>query len=240
VAESISDRKRSHLDVCEQAPVEYAGKTTLLEQVDLVHDALPELAVDEVDVSVEFLGKRHCHGDRSRWQTVRRTGWPVMLRDRVCHWFRLAIMECVIPPHNALKLRKLSYHFGRQVSFAQKRRTLCQFHIGADNARNTACQSDDAADPIELGSELRVKHHVLECGYAGFECSLAILFPEELRVRQSWAQHALISSDDFPSRVFGHHICYQSKPISEFAGRSISQRQILLMRPHRELQDFFR
>jgi isopentenyl-diphosphate delta-isomerase len=58
VAESISDRKRSHLDVCEQGAVEYAGKTTLLEEVDLVHDALPELAVDEVDVGVELLGKR--------------------------------------------------------------------------------------------------------------------------------------------------------------------------------------
>jgi isopentenyl-diphosphate delta-isomerase len=58
VAESISDRKRSHLDICEQGAVEYAGKTTLLEEVDLVHDALPELAVDEVDVGVEFLGKR--------------------------------------------------------------------------------------------------------------------------------------------------------------------------------------
>jgi isopentenyl-diphosphate delta-isomerase len=58
VAETISDRKRSHLDVCEQAPVEYAGKTTLLEEVDLVHDALPELAVDEVEVGVELLGKR--------------------------------------------------------------------------------------------------------------------------------------------------------------------------------------
>jgi isopentenyl-diphosphate delta-isomerase len=58
VADTISDRKRSHLDVCEQGAVEYAGKTTLLEEVDLVHDALPELAVDEVDVGVEFLGKR--------------------------------------------------------------------------------------------------------------------------------------------------------------------------------------
>jgi len=58
VAESISDRKRSHLDLCEQAPVEYAGKTTLLEDVDLVHDSLPELAVDEVDVGVDLLGKR--------------------------------------------------------------------------------------------------------------------------------------------------------------------------------------
>ncbi len=56
--ESISDRKRSHLELCAGAAVEYAGKTTLLDEVDLVHDALPELAVDEVQVGTEFLGKR--------------------------------------------------------------------------------------------------------------------------------------------------------------------------------------
>jgi isopentenyl-diphosphate delta-isomerase len=55
--ERISDRKRSHLDLCETGAVEYAGKTTLLEDVDLVHDALPELAVDEVDVATTFLAK---------------------------------------------------------------------------------------------------------------------------------------------------------------------------------------
>ena len=58
MADTIGDRKRSHLDVCEQGAVEYAGKTTLLEEVDLVHDALPELAVEDVDVAVEFLGKK--------------------------------------------------------------------------------------------------------------------------------------------------------------------------------------
>jgi len=58
VAEPISDRKRSHLELCQHAEVEYAGKTTLLEEVELVHDALPELAVDEVDVGTRFLGKR--------------------------------------------------------------------------------------------------------------------------------------------------------------------------------------
>lgn len=58
MAEPISDRKRAHLDLCEQAEVEYAGKTTLLEEVDLVHDALPELAVSEIDVSTSLLGKR--------------------------------------------------------------------------------------------------------------------------------------------------------------------------------------
>src|SRR5262249_33293372 len=33
-------------------------KSTLLEEVDLVHDALPELAVDDVDVGTTLLGKR--------------------------------------------------------------------------------------------------------------------------------------------------------------------------------------
>jgi isopentenyl-diphosphate delta-isomerase len=38
--------------------VEFAHKTTLLEEVDLVHDALPELAVDEIEVGADLLGKR--------------------------------------------------------------------------------------------------------------------------------------------------------------------------------------
>jgi isopentenyl-diphosphate Delta-isomerase len=58
MTDNIAERKRSHLDLCAQGPVEYTGKTTLLEEVDLVHDALPELAVDEIDLGVDFLGKR--------------------------------------------------------------------------------------------------------------------------------------------------------------------------------------
>jgi isopentenyl-diphosphate delta-isomerase len=58
VAESISDRKRSHLELCEGEAVEFKGKTTLLEEVDLLHDALPELAVDEVAIDTTLLGKR--------------------------------------------------------------------------------------------------------------------------------------------------------------------------------------
>src|SRR5262249_19198837 len=56
--ESISERKRSHLELCQAGEVEYTGKTTLFEDVDLVHDALPELAVDELDVATSLLGKR--------------------------------------------------------------------------------------------------------------------------------------------------------------------------------------
>jgi isopentenyl-diphosphate delta-isomerase len=58
VADPISDRKRSHLELCQLEEVEYTGKTTLLDDVDLVHDALPELAVDEIDVAADLLGRR--------------------------------------------------------------------------------------------------------------------------------------------------------------------------------------
>jgi len=57
-AGGLSERKRAHLDLCANEAVEYAGKTTLFEDVELLHNALPELALDEVDLSVEFLGKR--------------------------------------------------------------------------------------------------------------------------------------------------------------------------------------
>ncbi len=54
----ISHRKQDHLDLCATGPVGYRDKTTLLECVQLVHDALPELSLDDIDPSVTVLGKR--------------------------------------------------------------------------------------------------------------------------------------------------------------------------------------
>jgi isopentenyl-diphosphate Delta-isomerase len=54
----LRERKRSHLDLCLSEQVEYRGKTTLFEDVDLIHNSLPELALEDLDLSVEFLGKR--------------------------------------------------------------------------------------------------------------------------------------------------------------------------------------
>jgi isopentenyl-diphosphate delta-isomerase len=56
--DTLRQRKRAHLDLCANAAVEYRGKTTLFEEVELMHSSLPELAVDDVDLSTEFLGKR--------------------------------------------------------------------------------------------------------------------------------------------------------------------------------------
>jgi isopentenyl-diphosphate Delta-isomerase len=54
----ISDRKAEHLDLCATDAVAFRERTTLLEEVGLVHDALPELALDEVDLSTDLCGKR--------------------------------------------------------------------------------------------------------------------------------------------------------------------------------------
>jgi isopentenyl-diphosphate Delta-isomerase len=54
----IERRKRSHLDLCASGDVEHLDKTTLFEEVDFVHDSLSEIDLADVDLSVEFLGRR--------------------------------------------------------------------------------------------------------------------------------------------------------------------------------------
>lgn len=56
--DTVLARKRDHLELCLRADVEAAEKTTLLEEVELVHDAVPDLALEQVDVSTRWLGKR--------------------------------------------------------------------------------------------------------------------------------------------------------------------------------------
>ena len=52
----ISQRKVEHLDLCATDDVAFRGKTTLFEEVQLVHDALPEMAVADVDLSTQLVG----------------------------------------------------------------------------------------------------------------------------------------------------------------------------------------
>ena len=55
---TISDRKIDHLDLCTDGDVGFRNKTNLFDAVELVHNALPELAVSSVDTTVSFAGKR--------------------------------------------------------------------------------------------------------------------------------------------------------------------------------------
>ncbi|HTJ85507.1 MAG TPA: type 2 isopentenyl-diphosphate Delta-isomerase, partial [Polyangiaceae bacterium] len=57
-ATDISKRKADHIDLCATGDVGFRQKTTLLEEVELVHDALPEMTIDEVDTTVTLFGKK--------------------------------------------------------------------------------------------------------------------------------------------------------------------------------------
>ena len=52
----IVERKLSHLDLCVRSDVESHG-STLFDQVRLLHEALPELSCDEIDPSLEMMGR---------------------------------------------------------------------------------------------------------------------------------------------------------------------------------------
>ncbi|TNE89187.1 MAG: type 2 isopentenyl-diphosphate Delta-isomerase [Deltaproteobacteria bacterium] len=54
---SHSSRKGEHLDLCATDDVAFKGKGTLFDEVELVHDSLPEMAVSEVDLSTRLVGK---------------------------------------------------------------------------------------------------------------------------------------------------------------------------------------
>jgi isopentenyl-diphosphate delta-isomerase len=54
----IRKRKADHLALCATDEVAFRERTTLLECVELVHDSLPELSMDELDISVTMFGKR--------------------------------------------------------------------------------------------------------------------------------------------------------------------------------------
>lgn len=54
----LKQRKVDHLELCATDEVAFRERTTLLEHVQLVHQSLPELALEEIDLSVTLLGKK--------------------------------------------------------------------------------------------------------------------------------------------------------------------------------------
>ncbi|MEO6576450.1 MAG: alpha-hydroxy-acid oxidizing protein, partial [Polyangiaceae bacterium] len=58
MSSTIGDRKSDHLTLCATEDVGFRKASTLLEDVRLVHDALPDLDFAEVDTSLELFGKR--------------------------------------------------------------------------------------------------------------------------------------------------------------------------------------
>ena len=66
----ISQRKKDHIALCAGDGVNFRGKGTLLDQVELVHNAMPELHLDEIDAGIGGEG----HDERQRLLGAKRRG----------------------------------------------------------------------------------------------------------------------------------------------------------------------
>ena len=54
---SISHRKADHIQLCIDGDVGFKTKSTLFEEVDFLHNALPELQVKDIDLTTTFAGQ---------------------------------------------------------------------------------------------------------------------------------------------------------------------------------------
>ena len=54
----ISDRKLEHLLICKDYDVNYKNKTTGFEDIELIHNAVPEINKNDIDISTEVFGKK--------------------------------------------------------------------------------------------------------------------------------------------------------------------------------------
>src|SRR5262249_45119490 len=53
----IEDRKQDHLDLCSSGAASFRDRSTFLDCVRLVHQALPEARVEEVDLATQLFGE---------------------------------------------------------------------------------------------------------------------------------------------------------------------------------------
>jgi len=54
----ITERKKSHIEICLNRNVCFTNKTTGFNDIELIHNALPEINLNDISLEVEFLGHK--------------------------------------------------------------------------------------------------------------------------------------------------------------------------------------
>lgn len=161
-----------------------------------------------------------------------------MLRARERDFFRLAVVARVVGAHRALQLGEFADHVGEQVGLRKTRGAARERGIDADHRGDFARERFETLHAFERGAELVVIDHVCKQRHALFEALLLVLREEELRICETRTHHALVAFDNLGGRLridIGH----DQETRAQLAVL-VREREILLVRLHREDQTFLR
>src|SRR5712691_11774814 len=113
---------------------------------------------------VEAVGEREDFPGKARWDGILGKARPVMLCDRVGYRLGLAVMQGVLPSHDALQRRELPDHASHEISLAELGGTLADGkdigHVKSPN--QLARQLFNSIYFLIEGPELLVEGHPLE------------------------------------------------------------------------------
>ena len=92
----ISDRKLEHLLICENYDVEFKNKTTGFEDIELIHNVLPEIDKNEIDLSTSVFGKKL---DSPLFITAITGGHPAAknINSLNIEWFKICKIQAAKP-----------------------------------------------------------------------------------------------------------------------------------------------
>ena len=142
---------------------------------------------------VEAIGNRQRRAGRCRGQFIARAARQVMLAYRNGDGRRHAVGACVVLAHHALQFRELADHRGQEVALAEPGSAGDFRWRGADHRRQCRGERSDALGLGAERTELHLEGDAIERTQLLFQRRAPILLPEESRVSEARAHHALVA-----------------------------------------------
>ena len=139
-----------------------------------------------------------------------------------------------------MQLRELAHHVSDQIGFGQQRGLVDLRHqrLVAQLPGDGHCDGAHPLHPLALTAQLVVVDHFGQARHARCQGLLAVLVEEKLGISQARAHHALVALNH-RSGVVGADVADHQELVCQFTLR-IKQREILLVRLHRQDQAFLR
>ncbi len=134
---------------------------------------------------VPFVGEAQDSAGVRRWDFVFHAERLVVIVDRARDFFGFALRARVEAADDALKIGELFDHVGGEIALAQQR--------GSFIAAELLHQRDDALRFVVIRTQLGLEGDGLQVFQPRGQRFLLILIPEESRVVESRAQHALVA-----------------------------------------------